>query len=210
LRRTYLRPIIYRSIPTSSKGLQGVKRKGMREQERREVLDQLSYAVEELKRYLDTRLIPEVGTNIVYALPNATRPEEVAAVAGRIVRLNRVPHPVGPLEFGASDHMARAVLTAMRYDPEIRSVTNIRFHEAILSILDDLMLDVCTFDRSREPPGIKTMDWGVASCCKDGVPDVIYDRGAWGKEAMIRIFGEDPGQVVRTLLAISKRCKEHP
>ncbi len=178
----------------------------MREEERTEVIHRLSHAVEDLRQHLDARLIPEVGINLAYALAGARSSGDIAAVAGRIVRLDDVPHPVGPVRFGASDHMARAVLTVMRYDPEIRSAGNLRFHDRILPILEDLMLEVCSFDRSREPPGIKTMDWGVASCCKEGVPDIIYDRGAVGKEAMIRVFGEDPDRVVRTMLSISTRC----
>jgi hydroxymethylpyrimidine/phosphomethylpyrimidine kinase len=71
-----------------------------------------------------------------------------------------------------------------------------------------MLLEICTFDRAAEPPGVKTMDWGVASCCRQGVPDVIYDLGAVGKEAMIRILGENPDGVVKNILKLSARMNK--
>jgi Uncharacterized conserved protein len=178
----------------------------MTEEEQQRIRERLIEAVNELRQHMDPSLIPEVGTNIVYALPKAREIRDVAGVEGRIVRMKGAVHPVGEIGFGASDHMARAVLTVMKYDPSTRSMANIRFSETILKILDDLMLEVCEFDRSSEPPGIQTMDWGVASCCREGVPDIIFDRGAVGKEAMIRITGENPGAVAGIITRISIRC----
>ncbi|MDH7593636.1 MAG: thiamine-phosphate synthase family protein [Methanomicrobiales archaeon] len=180
----------------------------MKDDTREDILKRLRSAVEMLSAGMDVRLIPEVGSNIVYALPGAKEVSDVAGVLGRIVRMAGRVHPVGDMAFGASDHMARAVLTAMRFDPGIRSAANIRFSEGILSILEGLMLEVRSFDRGREPAGIKTMDWGVAACCRDGVPDAIYDRGAMGKEPMIRLFGEDPVQVAENIIKISTRIKD--
>ncbi len=173
--------------------------------ERERVLRCLNHAVTMLTRSMDVRLIPEVGMNIVYAIPDARGREDVAGVLGRIVNLGGQVHPVGDVAFGASDHVARIVLTAMRFDPDIRSAANIRFSDAVLAELDSLMFDVCSFDRAAEPPGVQTMDWGVAFCCRDGVPDVIYDRGAVGKEPMIRILGEDPVTVAHNILKLSNR-----
>ncbi len=175
---------------------------------REEVLSILRSAVDLLESSMDASLIPEVGTNIAFALPNARGVEDVAAVQGRIVRLLGKPHPVGPVAFGASDHVARIVLTAMKFDPEIRSAGNIRCSPESIKALSDLFLEVCSFDREKEPPGIRTMDWGVASCCRSGVPDVIYDRGAMGKEPMIRILGETPNEVVNNILKLAGRMNK--
>jgi hydroxymethylpyrimidine/phosphomethylpyrimidine kinase len=182
----------------------------MSEEERNQIRERLMYAVEQLVKFMHPRLIPEVGTNIVYSLARGREVYDVAGVEGRIVRVKGKVHPVGSVEFGASDHMARTVLTAMKYDPSIRSAANIRFSEETLEILKDMMLEICEFDRAREPPGLQTMDWGVASCCKESVPEVIFDRGAQGKEAMIRILGEDPVAVAQMIGRISNRYREVP
>jgi hydroxymethylpyrimidine/phosphomethylpyrimidine kinase len=93
----------------------------------------------------------------------------------------------------------------MRFNPEIRSAANIRFTEPLAALLEDMSFTVCWFDREHEPPGIQTMDWGVASCCKEDVPDMIIDRGAVGKEPMIRILGPDPSSVANTIIMLSSR-----
>jgi len=175
----------------------------MEREERKEVRSALARAVDRLVGAMDVRLIPKVGMNIAYALPDAREPGDVAAVSGRIVRLGDAVHPEGEIAFGAGDHVARIVLTAMKFDPVIRSAATIRFSEAAISELDNLMFEICSFDRAKEPPGVRTMDWGVASCCGDGVPDVIYDRG--GKEPLIRILAEDPEAVAHNIIKLSAR-----
>ena len=176
----------------------------MTEEERELVTKKLTYAVSILCDGMDPSLIPEVGMNIVYALPDARDPSEVAGVEGRIVRLRDRIQPVGEVAFGASDHIARIVLTSMRFDPVVRSAANIRFSEEVVSALRDQVPDVASFDRLNEPEGVKSMDWGVASCCSEGeVPDVIYDHGSIGKEPMIRILGEDPVEVAHNIIMLS-------
>lgn len=172
-----------------------------------QVLAGLSAAVGQLARFMDPCLIPEVGTNLAFALPGARTADEVAAVQGRMVLLDGCVHPVGPVAFGASDHVARVVLTAMKFDPAIRAAANIRYSPRIIGILEGMLLEVCSFDRESEPPGIRTMDWGVASCCRSGVPDVIFDRGAVGKEPMVRILGEQPSDVAAVIVKVSTRLR---
>ena len=179
----------------------------MTREEQEEVLRHLRAAVQQIAQAMDPALIPEVGTNIAYALPGARTRDEVAAVDGRIVKSGGISHPVGLVAFGASDHVARIVLTAMKFDPTIRSAANIRCSPRVISILKDLFLELCSFDRNAEPPGTQTMDWGVAFCCRGGVPDVIYDKGAVGKEPMVRILGENPAEVATVMLKISSRMR---
>jgi len=180
----------------------------MSAEERAAVLHDLGNAVKMICSSMDGSLVPEVGMNIVFALPNATDPADVAGVEGRIVRLKGKPHPVGTIAFGASDHVTRIVLTALRHDQTIRCAANIRFSEEAIAVAEDMKFDICSFDRMNEPPGSRTMDWGVEQCCTDEVPDIIYDRGAVGKEPMIRIFGEDPGVVVHNILMLSQRITD--
>jgi hydroxymethylpyrimidine/phosphomethylpyrimidine kinase len=177
---------------------------------RKSVVSALADAVKELVSSMDPGLIPEVGSNIAYALPGARDKDEVAAVQGRIVRLSGQVHPVGPADFGASDHVARIVLTAMKFDPAIRCAANIRYSPEVIGIIEDLLLETCSFDRAHEPPGTRTMDWGVAFCCRSGVPDVIFDRGAVGKEPMVRILAQDPAEVVAIISRISNRYRNAP
>jgi predicted fused transcriptional regulator/phosphomethylpyrimidine kinase len=179
-----------------------------RREEEEEVAGRLGPAVKILVEGMSPALLPAEGANIGYALRGARGPGDVAAVQGGIVEERGVVRLPGGVAFGAGEGVARVVITAMRTDPDMRSAAVIRFSPAILAALGDLLLETCGFDRSREPPGVSTMDWGVAFCCRDGVPDAVYDRGATGKEGLVRILGEEPVHVARTIIAVSGRLQE--
>ncbi|MEA1944328.1 MAG: bifunctional hydroxymethylpyrimidine kinase/phosphomethylpyrimidine kinase [Euryarchaeota archaeon] len=142
-------------------------------------------------------LIPEVGSNIGSAIPQARSIADVAAVRSRIVRSGDKARAVGCVEFGASSHIARLILAVMRFDPDIRSALNIRYSDDILSACKDRGYTVASFDRKNEPPHHDTMDWGAEYAIRNAgyVPQVIYDVGGVGKEAMVRILGRSAVEV---------------
>jgi hydroxymethylpyrimidine/phosphomethylpyrimidine kinase len=181
--------------------------------ERWRVYNNLLRAVDVFVKASNTyKLIPEVGANIVYALPGARTPEEVCAVPGRIIRVAGELLTCRSPAFGASSHMARGLLAVMKHEPAVRAVMNVRFGEDVLAACAELNYRVASFDRGAEPPekvgeDDQTMPWGFAQAiaAAEGVPDVIYDRGALGKEAMVRLFGRDAMEVVRRAVAVSRR-----
>ncbi|MEM3453020.1 MAG: bifunctional hydroxymethylpyrimidine kinase/phosphomethylpyrimidine kinase [Candidatus Hadarchaeum sp.] len=153
------------------------------------------------------KLIPEVGTNIVMALPGAKSRSDVVGLSGRIVRTSSGAVLTGFPELGGSEHMANAVLIAHRFDSRIRSVMNIRFSPENLQACRSLGLSISSFDRAREPKGVKTMEWGTEQAIKKigRVPQVIYDKGGPGKEAMIRLLGDAPGEIASLALKIAEK-----
>ncbi len=150
-------------------------------------------------------LVTRTGSEIAYALNGAREPGQVAGVQGRIVRVGDRVHATGDIAFGAAGEVAGIVLTAMRFDPSIRSAATVRCSSEVLSAMEEMFLEICSFNREKEPAGIKTMDWGVASCCREGVPEVIYDRGAVGKEAMVRFMGQEPLEIANKIIMLSTR-----
>ena len=178
----------------------------MTNEERRKIITMLDRATVTLCEKTDASLLPSTGMNLVYALPGATDQSEVAGIPQGIICRDHSIFPGGPATFGAGGAVAGIVLTAIHYEPVIQSGAVIRCSEEILAICEDLFSEIKSFDRSREPPGIPSMDWGTAFCCQQGeVPDVIYDRGTAGKDPLVRLLGEDPGEIVQNLLIISKR-----
>lgn len=191
-----------------------------RELARYQVLQELKEAARRLVKEDISPLIPEVMSNLAYALPYAEGPEHVAAFPGRILK---TPHGVlipEPPEFGASRHMAAVVLTAQKYRPELRAAMNIRFLDNIAALAPLLHLKVQFFDRAQEPEDIKareggTLAWGVASVLEnlppwEPPPDLIGDRGEVGKEAMLRLLGETPMQVAEKALALKHALQVQP
>ena len=173
--------------------------------ERSDVVERLSQATLLLEQSLDVRLIPPEGVKFGYAIRGAREKEDVAAVQGGIINENSKPRAAGPCAFGEDEEIARLVLTAMKFDPVMRSAATLRFSKNTLKVIGSLLFECSSFDKTKAPQGIRTIDWGVASCCKEGVPDVCYDYGGSEKEAIIRIFGEKPIDVANNIIMISNR-----
>jgi len=183
--------------------------------ERFYVLENLKEALRRLKALKDFRkLIPEVGANLGMATEDAESEADVAAVDGRITRTKH-GFRVGRIEFGASSHVARAILTMMRFNRAIRSAINIKYSPEIVEICERLF-SVVSFEREREPNASeegKTMEWGISSAIQNAlkergsIPDVIFDCGAVGKEPMLRIFGRDAVEVVEKVSRILNKLR---
>ncbi|MEM2210166.1 MAG: bifunctional hydroxymethylpyrimidine kinase/phosphomethylpyrimidine kinase [Nitrososphaerota archaeon] len=181
------------------------------------VLENLSKAVELLESHKEVlKLIPEVQSNIVMALPKpyAKTIKDVAGIPGRIVKFKDRVKAVGNPEFGASSHVARILLKVMEYDQNIRAAMNIKYSQEILEACKKLGFTISFFDRKEEPMEIKsiegaTLQWGVEYAIKKigKVPDIIYDLGEVGKEPMIRIFDKDAISVAKKVIAIVMELK---
>jgi len=183
------------------------------ELERCRVIRKLKEALEILEassQYV-VDLIPEVRSNIAYALP-ATYVrglEDVAGVPGRITAIDKKIVYFSEPKFGASKHLGRAILTMMKYFPSIRACMNIKYEPELVEIAKKLGFRVAFFDRREEPEEIKhvegrTMQWGIERAVRElkEPPDIVYDLGDWGKEPQIRVFGKDPVEVVYKVIRL--------
>lgn len=181
-----------------------------REIERYQVIEKLKKAFRLLQEKRVGYLFPEVQANIGYALPYPRSLIDVAAFPGRLVKWGKEVLKVADPEFGASQHIARIILTATAYDPRIRSAMNIKFSAEVLQRARKAGLILGHFDRRREPVPVSRLEgsslsWGVDQVLRKAkkIPDLIYDQGGWGKEAMIRILGPDPEEVVEKVLLLA-------
>lgn len=157
------------------------------------------------------QLIPEVQSNLVYAEAGAENESQVAGFPGRIIRFRDGVRVLANPEFGASQHMAHIVLTVLKHDSSHRSAMNIKYSEKIIDVCRRIGFAVESFDRADEPAENKnkegfSLEWGVNSALLHArmIPDIIYDRGAWGKEPMVRVLGRNPVEVVHKVLTILK------
>jgi hydroxymethylpyrimidine kinase / phosphomethylpyrimidine kinase / thiamine-phosphate diphosphorylase len=174
-----------------------------REIARSHVIEQLEDALERLKRLRIGHLIPEVQSNLAYAIPFAESLPDVASFPGRIVGIGNSIGTLAAARFGASRQIHHLVLAAMDYDPKRRAAMTVVYSDALVKRIGELGYTVAEFDRSRTPPEIEkeegsTLAWGVQDVMEElgKVPDAIYDRGAVGKVPMIRLFGNDPSSIV--------------
>jgi len=161
------------------------------------------------------KAIPECQSNLCMAIENAEGVEDVAAIPGRIVKLwDKVKASEHPW-FGASKHVAKAILTVMRHHPRIRAAMNIRYDEKFIEAAKKLGWRISFYDRREEPEEIKriegaTIPWGIETAIRriGAIPDMIYHLGDWGKEPMILIFGEDALSVVEKLRSLLREAED--
>ena len=183
-----------------------------REAEKTAVLQDLRQAIQILEdSSLSARLIPESQVNIGMSLREPESPDDVAAIPGRIVRIgNRVKASASP-DFGASRHVASAILLAGRFDPSTRAAMNILYVPALTKACQKLGLTVSYYDRAQEPEEIRkkeggTIPWGTEEAIKriQRVPDLYYHTGDYGKEPMAVILGTSASEVAKTALRIAE------
>ncbi|AGB02800.1 thiamine-phosphate synthase family protein [Methanoregula formicica] len=171
--------------------------------ERNAVIAQLEKAIAPLAESISQKLIPPTGAQIGYAIRGARDNGGVAAVEGRITGAGK---PAGACAFGADEEIARVILTVMKFDPLRRSAAILRYSDRALDVLDgNLFLECASFNAARAPNGINTMDWGIASCCREEVPDVIFTEDRSDKNAPLILLGEEPVDVANNIIICSNR-----
>lgn len=162
------------------------------------------------------KLISEVRVNMVYALPKAESPKDVAAIDGRITVVNNKPKAAGLPRFGASDHMARAILQIQQYRTDIRAGINFLYNETIAETVKtyakEKKLSFGYIDRRQEPEARrdeegKSMPWKIQYLKEQygKIPTIFYESAGWGKEPLFVLIGTEPVSVVNHTISIAKK-----
>jgi predicted fused transcriptional regulator/phosphomethylpyrimidine kinase len=170
--------------------------------ERSAILENLLSVASRLQCNISQNLVPPGGVRLAYARKGARDDSGIACVRGGLCTENNKSDPPSA-GFGDGGMIATVLLTAMKFDPRIRSAAIIACTPAAVKMMEGRFLEICSFDPRNEPPGISTMDWGVAQCCRDGVPDAIFSRRTGDTGAIIRLFGEDPQGIANNILMLS-------
>jgi len=140
------------------------------------------------------KIAPEVGINVAYSVPKelVRGKGSVLGVPGRLRLTPRGLRSCCNPWWGQADHTARLLLEAQKYNPKLRVAMNIRYSPENVAALSGAGYEVYELKRETEPPGEESMRWAAKKAYSDlgKVPDVIYDKGFYGKEAMIRLLTE--------------------
>ncbi|MFA5399455.1 MAG: thiamine-phosphate synthase family protein [Dehalococcoidia bacterium] len=181
------------------------------------IMGNLCLAVERLQRCREfSLLMPEVRVNAVYAMPGATGPAGVAAIDGRITVVNGYPRASGLPKWGGSDHMARLIIEARKYRPDINAGINFKCDESIIKVVKkytrEKRLLFGWIDRTAEPDEVskadgRSMPWKIKQLVRSGggMPDIFYEGDGWGKEPLFVALGSDANGVVRMAIEIARR-----
>jgi hydroxymethylpyrimidine kinase / phosphomethylpyrimidine kinase / thiamine-phosphate diphosphorylase len=162
---------------------------------RYEVLENIRKALKRLETMKIGHLIPETQTNLAMAMPYADSPDDVAAVPGRIIRWGDTIRTLSEPLYGASHSMASMVLTARKSDPAVGAAMNIRYSEETLAACHKAGFAMVEFTwplpgEKREGHKLSDLVSGYVRL-NGSAPDIVFNRGGWGKEAHIEFFGKD-------------------
>jgi hydroxymethylpyrimidine/phosphomethylpyrimidine kinase len=178
---------------------------------RYEVIEALKKALRLLEKSLYvSQFIPEVRSNLVYALPYARNHSDVAGFAGRLTVIDEQIFAFAPPIFGVSQHIASVVLKVMEFDRRYRSAINIKYRPDFIEKAKKIKYKIKQIRREEEDIETKAIEgmslsWIVETAIRQfgGIPDMIYDKGDFGKEAMIRVLGRNPKEVVKKVISLA-------
>jgi len=149
--------------------------------------------------------VPNVGTNVGMALPDAEDATDVAAIPGRIYRMRgSVEVPANP-EFGASEHVARTILAARSVDPDVRAALNVGTSDELLAAARERGIDPLEFD-----PEYEDRDEHLRKALRerDAVPPVLFHRGAFGIEPVAFVLGRTAVEAAELAVDLSERATD--
>jgi predicted fused transcriptional regulator/phosphomethylpyrimidine kinase/protein-S-isoprenylcysteine O-methyltransferase Ste14 len=138
-------------------------------------------------------LIPEVGSNIVYARNNPVSSKDIAGIEGRIIKGKSKPMVCGEINYDASKHLASVILEAIRLNKKILSAINIRGGEDLPSLFDSINIEYYILPSKLVGTGCP-----VAYYLKkaESLYDAYIHPGDFGVEPTTTILAENPTKLV--------------
>jgi len=148
-------------------------------------------------------LVPESGMAVAGATPYAERPDEVAAVDGRITLTMAGPRPNHGVRFGAEPELARSLLAVREHDPSRRFAVTCRLPDDVEAALDGLDGAVASVaDNEREADATPESRVETALGGTDDSPVAIVDPGAVGVEGRLLVLADGAATVTERVETI--------
>ena len=196
---------VYQSIKNSKNLGKGIK---ITYKKNSEIQKQLSLSIIDFQNIKNvSKIIPECQTNFVFSKNKPKNIKNVLGISGRLVKSGNNVIQAGDLVFGGSQHVATALIEVSKKFPDIRSAINIKYEPKLITKAKKRKMSVLSYNRKKESKNSKlkensSISWGVSSCLKSEMPDIIYHKGDLGKEPMIIVFGCTPTEVVKKIKQI--------
>ncbi len=139
-----------------------------------------------LAKYDLSDLIPEVGSNIVYAPYKPGSIIDIIGLSGRIIRVGGIVKAIGEPVYGGSRHLSKILLLSIKNGSSYRIAMNIKYYERILEELSlKYLVTKCG------PHGSMESFWECIGEKLAGKPKIIGDLGGYGLEPVIYLFAKD-------------------
>jgi predicted fused transcriptional regulator/phosphomethylpyrimidine kinase len=153
-------------------------------------------------------LIPQVQSQLVMSLPDATNIDDVAGFPSRISIRNNQTHTFTGPEFGASKHLAAILLQVQQYNPEKQAAIVIKYLEGMEKEFNQYNLAFIAVTRKETETNADTdsaLFSAISEALASGNPfDVIVDKGFFGIEPVVYIFAKNAKIAAEKAHALSK------
>ena len=170
------------------------------------VLKTLTETLAELEKHPEiSRLIPEIGTNMVYSRPDAASLLDVAGLSGRVVVSQGRPRVCGEVAYGGSKHVALVLLEAIKLNSRVRAAVNIKGRQEVADALEATSIDVSNVKWSKkdEPCSIAAF----INCSKE-FSYAYYHPGSFAIEPSIVLLSKEPDELLNRLLKVAEHVRD--
>ncbi|WP_291766493.1 thiamine-phosphate synthase family protein [Caldivirga sp. UBA161] len=150
-------------------------------------------------------LVPGVLMNIAEAIPNPRDSSDVAAVPGRIDKVNGRVKAWNPPTYGASGHLAMILIGISRNDPSTRAVASVRWGSDVEEAIKALGWSMVKTSGSMKPSEEEVIS-RVVSAYVASKPKVVADTGGYGVEPITYVFGSNAVEVALSIVSLAKEA----
>ncbi|MDR0778876.1 MAG: bifunctional hydroxymethylpyrimidine kinase/phosphomethylpyrimidine kinase [Methanomassiliicoccaceae archaeon] len=156
-------------------------------------------AIDDILRIIPDSWVPAIGMNIAYANADAKSTDDVAAVSNKITLNNGRPARNGDIRYGAAEHISYMILSAMRFNDDMRAAMNIKYDDDLLDVMEEVGMTITFVNREKYHDARLGELTTFAIRDLGSMPDVIYDMGTNKREPMIRLLGTDIADLKRKI-----------
>jgi predicted fused transcriptional regulator/phosphomethylpyrimidine kinase/predicted transcriptional regulator len=153
-------------------------------------------------------LVPNVGSNLVECLPEATDVEDVAGVPGRIFDVRGTATIPSDPEFGVSEHVASVLLSARAAGAPVRGAVNVRYDPELVDALREAGYPTVEYEAGRDgAESDEAVRPGVVEAVRaadPGAPFVLYQTGGFGIEPITYVLAADAPTVARIVRDLTR------
>jgi len=144
-------------------------------------------------------VVPNVGSNIVAAKRGASSVSDVVGLTGGIIRAGKQVVVIGSPVYGGSRHTAQVLLITHRKWPKKRAAMVIAYSDKCIDFFKKKGLIVLSSGPHNSPNELLRNIEEIIDA--HGAPaDIIADKGGYGLEPVIYVFGESARQVVERIV----------
>ena len=119
---------------------------------------------------------------------------------------------IGYPSFGSDSYLEKVIRAAQTFDKTVLACINLKYAEKTIKAAEQNNFSMCVFNRADEPKSFdETMEWGTYDAIQRNggiVPDMIYETGGHGKEAVIRVLGTDAVDAAEKILKICGKISD--